>query len=888
MLRSLIGPAQVAKEGSRCPTDSPRRVYSGDGTPPTTRRSFHPAAGGDSSPETRAVYGADAGTGLQQESGMSKLQLEKSLKKIESSISDACKALEQLNLPSVGNDNGRRVVAVNTRSAAATAGPPLRVIGRDQDRDKIIAMLHEKEHHCQANTISGTCYSVIGIHGIAGSGKSTLAQCVYDHEKKCKQEKMEGHFDIVMWIHVSQKFSLRSIFSEMFEGSTQKECPKFSSLNILKESLEEKLRGKRILLVLDDVWYNIRNSEEREELQNLISPLNVGKEGSKILVTSRTEAALVTLGAVKERCIPISDLGDDVFLEMFMHYALRDARVSDDDRRVLKMIGVDVAKKLKRSPLAARTVGSRLRETPTIDFWRSEKDRDLLNDTMGALWWSFQYLDEQVRRCFAYCSIFPRGHHLKRDKLVKLWVAEGFIKTSRPEEETEDVGKKYFDELVSASFLQLGGKEGLFTLESNADYFIIHDLLCDLAEEVAGRDCFRIEKGWTGEVPQDVRYLFVETYKIEILTEKVSELKELRTLIISDSITIGSIESKVFVSMFSMLMGLQKLRVLNLRFGGRGDNLCRNHFTFSFPDCIGQLKHLRYLAFWVPRHTNLIIPGSFTKLYHMQVVDFGHCTKLEFSGGEDMMNLVNLRCVISWTGLDFPNVGRLTLLQMLPVFTIRKKQGYEPHQLKHLNKLQDELHILGLENVQSKEEALEVNLAGKEKLAELLLQWDKQSCTPEVEAEVLEGLCPSKYLERLDICQYHGITLPNWMMRNHNGGPKYLQELTFSRCSQQGLAPDLGAFIHLRSLYLAGCSWDALPGMDYLTSLKKLRISGCKSMQSLGTLPKSLEEFTVVRCNHEFMRSCMTTADPNWKKIEHIPKKKFQISNGFGGLMPFC
>ncbi|XP_051203608.2 disease resistance protein RGA2-like [Lolium perenne] len=787
-----------------------------------------------------------------EESGMSKLQLEKSLKKIGSAISDACEVLEQLNLPGVRNDSARRAVATSSRSAVTTAGPPLRVIGRDQDRDKIIAMLHEKEYHCQVNTTSGTCYSVIGIHGIAGSGKSTLAQCVYDHEKKCKQEKMEGHFDILMWIHVSQNFALDSIFSEMFEGATHKECPKFSSLNILKESLEEKLRGKRILLVLDDVWYNIRNSEDREELQKLISPLHVGKTGSRILVTSRTEAALLTLGAVKGRCIPISDLDDEVFLEMFMHYALRDARVSDNDRIILEMIAEDIAKKLKRSPLAARTVGSRLRETQTVEFWRSEKDRDLLNSTMGALWWSYQYLDEQVRRCFAYCSIFPRGHHLKRDELVKLWVAEGFIKPSKPEEEMEDVAKNYFNELLSASFLQLGGKT-LHEVGTGAyvvDYFTIHDLLCDLAEEVAGRDYFRIEKGSREEGPQDVRYLFVGAYYSEMLIEKISGLKNLRTLIIY------STEWKVFESVFNILRGLRKLRVLKLGFSGSDPN----DRLISIPDSIGQLNHLRYLAFQMTAALpKITVPGTFTKLYHMQVVDFGWCRSLAFSG--DMSNLVNLRRVISTSALDFPGIGRLTWLQMLVHFTIRKEQGYEPHQLKHLNKLQDRLHIRGLENVQSKEEALEVNLAGKEKLTEVVLQWDSGNCGPEDHDDVLEGLCPSKYLERLGIWGYHGMTLPNWMMGEHNGGPKNLQQLIFGGWSQQGLAPDLGPFIHLHSLYITRCSWDALPGMEHLKSLKILDIYACEHMQSLGTLPKSLEKFTVEYCNPELERLCNSWAE---------------------------
>lgn len=816
-----------------------------------------------------------------KDSGLPKLELEESLNKIESAISDACTVLQHLNLPSVSNPNGIRAAATNSPSAITTASPPLRVIGREQERDKIIAMLHENEVQCQATTVTGTVYSVIGIHGIAGSGKSTLAQCVYDHEKRYKQAKIEGHFDILMWIHVSQNFALDSIFSEMFEGATGEVCPKFRSLNVLKEQLEEELHGKRILLVLDDVWYNSRNAGDLEELQKLISPLHVAKAGSRILATSRTDTALVALGAVKERCIPISDLNDELYFEMFMHYALRDASISVGDRRKLECIGEDIAKKLKRSPLAARTVGSRLSVRQNVDFWHREKDRGLMNDTMGALWWSYQYLDEKIRRCFTYCSIFPRRHKLKRDELVKLWVAEGFIKTSTPEEEMEDVAQNYFDELLSASFLQLGGKEKLYEHESEVDYFTIHDLLCDLAEEVAGRDCFRIEKGYTREVPSGVRYLFVGNFSGGMLT-KISELKQLRTLIVDDIIMIKSTEWGDIKSMLTVFAGLLKLRVLKLHVSAHGNSM------FSFPDSIGQLKHLRYFTFLVGEITKLTLPDAFTKLYHMQVVDFGECKCLVFSGDEDMMNLVKLRRVISKADLDFPNIGRMTCLEKLPFFTIRKKEGYKSGELKHLNKLQGKLQIHGLHNVNSKVEALEVNLAGKEKLTELVLQWDSGSCNPNVEAEVLEGLCPSKYLERLEIKQYHGMTLPNWMMGQHTVGPKNLQELRLSGWSQVGSAPDLGPFIHLHLLYLYKCNWDSLPNMEHLILLNKLEIDSCMNMGSLAALPKSLEEFTVVNCNHRFMLSCIRTVDQNCQKIEHIPKKTIEITEGpFERRVPF-
>jgi hypothetical protein len=161
---------------------------------------------------------------------------------------------------------------------------------------------------------------------------------------------------------------------------------------------------------------------------------------------------------------------------------------------------------------------------------------------MGALWWSYQHLDEQVRRCFAYCSIYPRRRRLKRNELVQLWMAEGFIKTTNAEEEPDGVGQDYFDELLSASFLQLAERKMEHGCE--VDYFTVHDLLRDLAEEAAIGDCFKIEEGFRGEVPPDVRHIFVGSCDRKMLTEKIFPLQNLRTLIMDHAFHIELTDAK--------------------------------------------------------------------------------------------------------------------------------------------------------------------------------------------------------------------------------------------------------------------------------------------------------------------------------------------------------
>jgi SpoVK/Ycf46/Vps4 family AAA+-type ATPase len=75
------------------------------------------------------------------------------------------------------SDPANRVAKTTTTSSATGF-----IIGRDNERDDIIRMLHETSV-CDPSSSNSKCYSVIGIYGIAGSGKTTLAQHVCTYER---------------------------------------------------------------------------------------------------------------------------------------------------------------------------------------------------------------------------------------------------------------------------------------------------------------------------------------------------------------------------------------------------------------------------------------------------------------------------------------------------------------------------------------------------------------------------------------------------------------------------------------------------------------------------------------------------------------------------------
>lgn len=144
--------------------------------------------------------------------------------------------------------------------------------------------------------------------------------------------------------------------------------------------------------------------------------------------------------------------------------------------------------------------------------------------------------------------------------------------------------------------------------------------------------------------------------------------------------------------------------------------------------------------------------------------------------------------------------------------------------------LHGSLGIRGLENVESKERALEAKLTDKKYLTELSLAWSPgQRCSPHLEMEIIEGLCPPSELTRLIINGYHGREYPSWLSQNQNGLGR-LQFLRLDSCSNLVALPEIGEiFIHLRELRLIGL--DKIKRLPRLPdNLKCLEICGLDSM----------------------------------------------------------
>ncbi|XP_057499194.1 putative disease resistance RPP13-like protein 1 [Actinidia eriantha] len=636
---------------------------------------------------------------------------------------------------------------------------------------------------------------------MGGVGKTTLAQLVYN------DGIVVEHFGMKAWVCVSEEFDVIRVTKTILEAVTSSNYDT-KDLNLLQVKLKENLRGKKFLIVLDDVW-----NESLGNWDILKAPFTVGACGSRIVATTRNHRVASIMQTVP--VYHLQKVSDEDCWSLFAKIAFYNGNSRTYPE--LEKIGREIViHRCKGLPLAAKTLAGLLRSTCDVEEWDNILKSELWdlpedkNDILPVLRLSYYYLPSHLKQCFAFCSLFPKDYEFEKEKLVLLWMAQNFVKQPKSSKPLEKVGDEYFHELLSRSFFQQAS--------GSKSSFVMHDLVHDLAQVVSGQFIVRLDQEKQHDISTKVRHFSYVPASYDGLGkfQAIENAKQLRTFLPRTSLTYEHFISNRLLD--EILSTLRCSRVLSLS----------NYDIIELPTSIGNFIHLRYLDLsWTKIK---LLPEIVCSLYNLQTLLLSNCYSLT-TLPEEIEKLVCLRYLdISGTNLTkMPmQMGRLKGLQHLTDFVVGKCSGAGIDELKEFVHLRGKLSLSSLQNVIGGKDAFEANLKKKKHIEELVLKWGNTTEDSQNEREVLEKLQPHTNLKCLTIKNYGGTRFPDWL-----GDQSYskIVSLFLSECHNCFSLPPLGQLASLKCLNIARMNEITRVGQEFYGD-----VSSTKPFQSLETL----------------------------------------------------
>ncbi|GER40884.1 disease resistance protein [Striga asiatica] len=258
---------------------------------------------------------------------------------------------------------------------------------------------------------------IIAIAGMGGIGKTTLAKRIYENPLIVEQ------FDIRGWATVSQEFDSKRILLQVLDCFKKTMGSEDSEHEELGKKLYQSSYGRRYLIVMDDIW----GTDAWDGVKRFF-PVN--NNGSKVLITTRPSKLALQLDGPDYFQMPF--LKVDESWNLLSRFVFQEQGCPPE----LEEIGKDIARNCRGLPLSIVVIGGLLAKSEqTRENWKhvAENLSSIVNlekdeRCFRILKLSYNQLPVHLKPCFLYMGMFPEDHSIHVPTLLKLWVAEGFVK----------------------------------------------------------------------------------------------------------------------------------------------------------------------------------------------------------------------------------------------------------------------------------------------------------------------------------------------------------------------------------------------------------------------------------------------------------------------------
>ncbi|XP_027351450.1 putative disease resistance RPP13-like protein 3 [Abrus precatorius] len=318
---------------------------------------------------------------------------------------------------------------------------------------------------------------VVGFKNDSNFVTEKLMEEDHSWRKIYNNDQLKKGFPTRAWGYVSNDYRatelLLSLLKCLLSTSEYEEARK-----TLKRKVKNYLKGKKYLIVLDDIW----KTQVWNKIENAFpdDDHSVGR----ILITSREMQVANYVGTISPYRLPF--LNREESWQLFSKKVFQ-GKVCPSD---LEPLDRSIAESCKGLPLAIVVLAGHVakkeksaREWTRIKniTWHLTQDKMEVMDILKLIYsTSYDSLPQRLKPCFLYFGIYPEDYEIRARDVIEMWMVEGFI---QPHEagiqgaaEPEDVAEYYLDELVDRSLVQVASRKFVGSVKTCR----IHDLLRDL------------------------------------------------------------------------------------------------------------------------------------------------------------------------------------------------------------------------------------------------------------------------------------------------------------------------------------------------------------------------------------------------------------------------
>ncbi|XP_031122501.1 uncharacterized protein LOC116025419 [Ipomoea triloba] len=240
----------------------------------------------------------------------------------------------------------------------------------------------------------------IGICGMGGIGKTTTAMVVFN--------RFSHQFDGACFLADVRQHNIIELQKTLLtEVLKEKSGVQISNAQDGKAKIGMRLKGKKVLIVLDDV------DDKLKQLDELAGGRDWFGRGSRVIITTRDAGVLRSQGVVEKYIYPIDKLGEEEGIQLFRSYAFEKEAKTDFE----ELCG-SIARSCKGLPLALKVLGTSLCGLDVAVWESTLKDlKDKAdNNIYETLKISYNRLDSKNKKIFLHIACFFRH---KKEENVK-------------------------------------------------------------------------------------------------------------------------------------------------------------------------------------------------------------------------------------------------------------------------------------------------------------------------------------------------------------------------------------------------------------------------------------------------------------------------------------